>query len=71
MVLDAHYLGGGHIQLARGVLFNPSGCQLTLHLSRQIATICMLIKNFGPNHFVLIPPQGDPLSPERTAWAVS
>ena len=62
--------GWSSIQLARDILFNSRGSGLTLHLTRQTATIHTLIENFGPKQFVLVSPQGDPISPKRTAWAV-
>ncbi len=64
-------MGEWFLQLYQGNLFNPSGKQLQCYLAKELTpTICTLIKIFGLIQFVLVPPQGDPFSLERTALCV-
>ena len=69
--LEAHCFGDWHLQLTRGVTFNPSRAHLQCYLSKQQAPMtCMLIKIFGLNQFVLVLPQDNPLSAELMALFV-
>ena len=65
-VLDAYRVGD--LQLRTGNTFNPSRALLRCYLhDKQHPNFWALIKNFGPNQFVLVATDGNPLSPKRTA----
>ncbi len=70
MVLDAHHVRDLHLTQYVRFLFNPHGAALIRWLATQVDTICTLNEVFGPNQFVLVAPQGNPLSPEWTTLVV-